>query len=468
MTQTTPEDRASRSSVGAPATHGRTRPPGPRENWLLGSAPAIRRDPLGFGLTMFQRYGNVVPARFLIWPQYMVFHPTDVKHVLQENHFNYSKDTYLFSLLRPVVGLGLFTNNGQSWLHQRRLIQPAFHRQHLATFATVMTSATTDLLADWHNAARQARPLDVAREMTWLTLRVVGQALFSVDLSDEADSVGQAFTALLTPLSAYLFNPIPPLSIPTPRNRHIQQSMRALDGVVHAIITARRDEGRNDLVTMLLAARDAETGAGMSDKQLRDEVMTLLIAGHETTANLLTWTWHLLAQHPEAEQRLHAELASVLGGRIPTVEDLPRLGYTRMVLEESLRLYPPAAGFNRKALADDEVGGYHVPANMLIWLSPHVTHRHPEFWDDPETFEPERFSPERAASRPHFAYFPFGGGPRQCIGNNFAMMEAQLVLATIAQRYRLRPVPGQRVEPQVLLALRPRNGLPMTLHERTA
>jgi cytochrome P450 len=415
---------------------------------------------------MFRRYGNVVSSRFLIWPQYMVFHPTDVKRVLQEHHQQYSKDTYLFKFLRPVVGLGLFTNDGASWLHQRRLIQPMFHRQHLATFASVMTSATTDLLEGWRTAAQQERALDVSREMMRLTLRVVGQSLFSADLSDEADVVGQAFTALLTPLSDYLFNPVPPLGVPTPRNRRIQRYIRELDTVVHEIITARRSAGQNDLVTMLLTARDAATGEGMSDKQVRDEVMTLLIAGHETTSNLLTWTWYLLAQHPEVERQLHDELARVLGGRIPTMDDLAQLTYTHMVLEESLRLYPPAVGFNRKALAEDEVGGYRVPANTLIWLSPHVTHRHPEFWDDSEAFDPERFTPERVAARPHFAYFPFGGGPRQCIGNHFAMMEAQLVLATIAQRYRLRLVPGHPVEPQVLLTMRPRDGLPMTLHPR--
>jgi cytochrome P450 len=204
----------------------------------------------------------------------------------------------------------------------------------------------------------------------------------------------------------------------------------------------------------------------MNDRQVRDEVMTLLLAGHETTSNALSWTWYLLSQHPDAESRLHAELEQVLGGRTPTVEDLPRLAYTRMVLEETLRLYPPAVGFNRKALADDEVGGYVVPANTLIWLSPYTTHRHPEFWEHPDVFDPERFSPERSAGRPHFAHFPFGGGPRLCIGSNFAMMEAQLILATTVQRYRLRLLPGYQVEPQVLLTMRPRNGLPMTFLER--
>jgi cytochrome P450 len=443
-------------------------PPGPRENWLLGSARTIQHDPLGFNMSMFQRYGNVVAVRFLIWPTYMIFHPQDVKHVLQENHRNYSKDTYLIHFLRPLLGQGLFTNDGQSWLHQRRLIQPAFHRKQLATFGTLMTSATESLLKRWKRAAAGNQTLDVAAEMMRLTLRIVGQALFSIDLSDETDTVGRAFTALMTPLMDYIYHPVPPLGFPTPRNRRIQHSISTLDGVVQAIITEHRRMGANkdDLLSTLLVARDEETGEQMNDRQVRDEVMTLLLAGHETTSNALSWTWYLLSQHPDAESCLHAELEQVLGGRTPTVEDLPRLTYTRMVLEETLRLYPPAVGFNRKAMADDEVGGYVVPAGTLIWLSPYTTHRHPDFWENPEVFDPERFSPERSAGRMHFAHFPFGGGPRQCIGNNFAMMEAQLVLATIAQRYHLRMVPGHQVEPQVLLSIRPRHGLPMTLLER--
>jgi cytochrome P450 len=224
-------------------------------------------------------------------------------------------------------------------------------------------------------------------------------------------------------------------------------------------------EGR-DLLSMLLLAQDEETGQGMNDRQVRDEVMTLLLAGHETTANTLTWTWYLLSQSPEIERRLHTELNEVLGGRVPTVEDLPALKYTRMILEEALRLYPPAPILSRKAIADDELQGYPIAANSMILISPYVTHRHPAFWEEPEQFDPERFRPERSAARPPYAYFPFGGGPRICIGNHFAMMEAQLILATVAQRYRLRLVPGHPVEPQVVVTLRPRYGLPMTIHAR--
>jgi cytochrome P450 len=466
MTQTTHSSEPIIKTNRVASLPRQKRPPGPRENWLLGSTRTIQRDPLGFTMSMFQRYGNIVAVRFLIWPTYMIFHPQDVKHVLQENHRNYSKDTYLIHFLRPLLGQGLFTNDGQSWLHQRRLMQPAFHRKQLATFGALMTGATESMLERWQNAAHD-QPLDVSTEMMRLTLRIVGQALFSIDLSNEADTVGQAFTALMTPFTDYIYNPVPPLNFPTPRNRRIQKSIRTLDGVVQDIITDRRQgDNKGDLLSMLLLARDEETGEGMNDRQVRDEVMTLLLAGHETTSNALTWTWYLLSQHPDAESRLHAELEQVLGGRLPKVEDLPRLPYTGMVLEEALRLYPPVVGFNRKAIADDEVGSYFVPANTLIWLSPYTTHHHPDFWENPEVFDPERFSPERSEGRPHFAHFPFGGGPRLCIGSNFAMMEAQLILATIAQRYRLRLVPGYHVEPQVLLTIRPRDGLLMMLLER--
>jgi len=241
--------------------------------------------------------------------------------------------------------------------------------------------------------------------------------------------------------------------------------------MVYSLINERHrqagdtNEEAVDLLSLLLSVRDEETGQGMNDKQVRDEVITLLVAGHETTSNLLTWTWYLLSQHPEVEQRVHAEVDKVLGGQLPAVEKLSELRYTHMVLEETLRLYPPAWIFSRKIIADDELGGYDIPKNGMILLSPYTTHRHPAFWEDPEEFDPERFTPERSAGRPHYAYFPFGGGPRMCIGSSFAMMEAQLILATIVQRYSLRLVPGHLVEPEALVTLRPKHGLPMLLQD---
>ncbi len=273
-------------------------------------------------------------------------------------------------------------------------------------------------------------------------------------------------TMLLAHVGDYVFHPFPPLSVPTPRNLRMQRTIHTLDQLVYRMIAERRsrETERDDLLSMLLSAQDEETGQGMNDRQVRDEVMTLLLAGHETTANTLTWTWYLLSQSPEVERRLHAELNEVLDGRVPTVADLPELKYTRMVIEEALRLYPPTPLLSRKAIAGDEVQGYPIAANSMIMISPYAVHRHPALWEEPERFDPERFTPERAAARSAYAYFPFGGGPRICIGNNFAMMEAQLILSTVAQRYQLRLIPGHPVEPQMVVTLRPRYGLPMTLH----
>jgi cytochrome P450 len=442
--------------------------PGPRGHLLFGNVRDIQRDPLGFGSTMSRQYGNVVRMRFFIWPAYLINHPDGVKHVLQENQQNYNKDLYPYKIFKPLLGRGLVTNDGKSWLHQRRLMQPAFHRKRLDAFGSLMTDATVTMLDQWQDFATRDQPLDIAAEMLRLTLRIVGQTLFNIDLSDETQIVGQAVTTVNKLLSDYIYAPFPPFNVPTSRNRRLQVSYRALDQVVHDIITHRRNQytDTGDLLSMLLLARDEETGQGMDDQQVRDEVITLLIAGHETVSTALTWTWYLLSQYPHVERQLHTELDNVLGGHLPKLEHLARLSYTRMVLEEALRLYPPAWIFGRKAIADDEIGGYAIPANSIIVLSPYITHRHPAFWGNPEVFDPERFIPKRSADRPHFAYFPFGGGPRVCIGNNFALMEMQLILATVAQRYKLRLVPGHPVEPEAFLSLRPRYGLPMTLHRR--
>jgi cytochrome P450 len=449
---------------------GSRKPPGPRSFSPLGSAPALARDSQRFAGEIWARYGDIVHFRLLLWPAFALYHPDHLKYVLQDNHRNYDKQFPLMKTVRPLFGNGLFTNDGESWLHQRRLMQPSFHHKRLAGFGTIMTEATLAMLERWQGTNSQ--PLEILQEMMRLTQRVVGLALFNLDLSNEVDTVGRTFTMLLPLLSKYTFMPFPPLWFPTPRNRRLQAGIETLNKVVYGLIAERRkrvaDPGMDtgDLLSMLLAARDEETGEGMSDQQLRDEVVTLLLAGHETTSLALAWTWYLLSQHPEVEQRLHAELETVLGGQTPTFDHLNDLPYTRMVIQETLRLYPPAFGVTRHARADDEIGGYRVPAHSMIFLTPYYTHRHPAFWEEPERFDPERFTPERSLDRPRFAYAPFGGGPRQCIGNTFALMEAQLVLATVAQRYRLRLIPGHPVEPQVIFTVRPRYGLPMTLHTR--
>jgi len=331
-----------------------------------------------------------------------------------------------------------------------------------------MTDAAVSLLDSWHVAAERKQPLEILAEMSSLTLDVTTRALFSADVSTDSDIIKQSMQSLLEHFN-YRFERFYtlPERFPTPRNRRFWNKVQAMDSVAYDIIAKRRQSGEDtgDLLSMLLAARDEDTGEGMTDKQLRDEVVTFLGAGTETTAVTLTWTWYLLSTHPEVDQKLRAELAEVLGGRTPTLDDIPKLPYTRRIIEEALRLYPPAWANSRTALEDDEIGGYHIPAKSMVALCPYVTQRDPAFWDNPEGFDPDRFLPERSVGRPRYAYVPFSGGPRQCIGNEFALMEAQLVLATIAQHYRLHLVPGYPVEPHPIFTLRPRYGVTMTLHE---
>jgi cytochrome P450 len=446
-------------------------PPGPDGHLLLGSAIPFQRDPLGYLLGLTQTYGDILRYRYFFWYSYLVNHPDYIGHILQENNRNYSKDIFSFRLLKVLVGEGLLTSDGDFWLKQRRMIQPAFHRRKIASFGEMMTESTNKMLARWASRSDPDSPFDLAEEMMALTLEIVGRALFDLNLRGEAESVGEAFTLANRIISELSFNPLAELLIrlPTPNTLRLRRAVDDLDRIVGEIISTRREGGAqgDDLLSMLLAMREGESGERMSDRQLRDEVMTLLLAGHETTALALTWTCYLLSEHPEVESELHAELDRVLGGRTPTIEDLPALTYTKMVIEESMRLYPPAWGFGRLVVERDEIGVYNIPANSIVFIIPYLTHRHPDFWERPEVFDPERFSQGRSQDRPRFAYFPFGGGPRQCIGKDFAMVEARLVLATMAQRYRLRLVPGHPVALEPLITLRPRHGMKMTMERRT-
>ncbi len=450
----------------AAVTTAARRAPGPPAWTTLLALRRIAADQLGTLMRLHAEYGDLVRLNLVAQDIYMLRHPDQVQHVLHDRHTNYNKDTFDYRMLKPVVGEGLLTSDGPLWLHQRRLMQPAFHRRRIAAFADLMTARTAAMLERWDALARRGTVVDVSTEMARLTLDIATRTLFGVELHDEAAAVGTAFTVLNTQVTEAFYSLL--AMIPGVRavaGRRARAAKRTLDAVVMGIIGRRRRQGdQGDLLSLLLAARDEDTGEGLSDQQLHDEVLTLLLAGHETTANLLSWTWYLLSTHPLAAARLRAELARVLSGRLPLMGDLPRLAYTRMVLDEALRLYPPAWIVSRAPIADDVIDGYAIPAGAVVTLSPYATHRHPEFWDNPEGFDPERFTPERVAARPRFAYFPFGGGPRQCIGNGFALQEAALVLATVAQRYRLDLVPGHAVVAQPLITLRPRGGLPMTVH----
>jgi cytochrome P450 len=449
---------------------GKSKFAGPKGNLFLGNMKDIQKDPLGFFMNLPLEYGDFTKFRFIFWTAYFVSSPSFIKYVLQENHRNYNKQNMDYRNLKPLIGEGLLTSDGDFWLRQRRLVQPAFHKMRIHAFGRLMTETTLELVERWEKPA-QPEPVDITMEMMRLTLSIVGKALFSRDLSEEAAIVGDAFSVANEEISLRFRSFMnPPSWVPTRRNRGFKLALKSLNKVVDEIITARRAEldkvgnrKDQDLLSMLLNAKDENSGEGMTDSQLRDEVMTLLLAGHETTANTLSWAWYLLSQNPQAEHRLHEELKHVLDGRTPTIDDLPRLEYTRAVIQETLRLYPPAWMISRKAIQEDEFNGYLIPAGAIIEISPFVTHRHPRYWTNPDHFIPERFHNNRLEKREPFAYFPFGGGPRLCIGRDFAMAEAQLVLATIASRYCLELVPGHPVEPEPLITLRPKYGLQMVI-----
>jgi cytochrome P450 len=444
-------------------------PPGPPITATPRVLSALRRDPLAFLTSLTRRHGEVVRLRLGLWDAYVVWQPDHVKHVLQDRHTIYMKGKPDYRVLKRILGEGLVTSDGAFWLRQRRLMQPAFHRSNIATFGAIMVDRTRALMKAWDESARLGKPVEITHEMRRLSLDVVTRALFGVNVHEQARALGRAFEILSEALvdhlySAWFFLFLLPI-FPTPTNLRARAALRTLDRIIGSIVARRRAqmaETDEDVLSLLLQARDDEDGGGgMDDRQIRDELMTLLLAGHETTAMALSWTWYLLDRHPDVAERLRAEIVTAVGDRDPSVDDLPRLGYVTRVLEESMRLYPPAWIITRTAREPDEIGGYRVPPGTIVILSPFLTHRAPEVWPDPERFDPDRFTAEQSEGRPRFAYFPFAGGPRQCIGSDFAMTEATLVVATIARRYRLELVAPRRVVPQPVITIRPRGGLLM-------
>jgi cytochrome P450 len=452
------EDPARTNARGA---LDRREPPGPRGHFLFGNGRELTTDPLNFIVRTQRDYGDFVRLRFPFVRAYMAAHPEDIKHVLQVNRDNYTKNNIDYRLLKGGLGEGLLTSEGPHWRNQRRLIQPIFLRERIAAFVPLMQQAAHHLADQWKSRAERGAPFDVATEMTAVTLAIVSRALLSTDIEEHTGIIGESLTTMNEAMAQAGLGALLPW-LPTRANRRIRAAKRTLDTVIWQIIAQRRRNNGseyNDLLSVLLNACDEQTGQGLSDVQIRDELATFLLAGHETTANALSWTWYLLAQNPGAERKLYRELAEMLGGGAPSADELPNLTYTKMVVDETLRLYPPAWAISRSNIADDEIAGYSIRRGSLIYMSQYVTHRHPAFWEDPERFDPERFAPERCAARPKYAYFPFGGGPRACIGSLFALTEAAIILGTIAQRYRLRLVPGHRVETYPLITLRPRYGI---------
>jgi cytochrome P450 len=424
------------------------------------------RDPLAFLTDLAQRYGDIARVPLGAETLYLFNHPDLIREVLVTQHRNFHKGRGL-ERARMLLGTGLLTSEDEFHLRQRRLAQPAFHRQRVAAYGATMAAYAAARRDRW----RAGAVIDAHREMMALTLAIVGKTLFDADVEHEAAEIGEA---LATTFEAFQFGFLLPFGellerLPLPATLRFKKARARLDATIYRLIEERRRSGADhgDLLSMLLLAQDTEgDGGGMTDLQLRDEAMTLFLAGHETTANALTWTWYLLSQHPAVEARLHAEVDAALGGRLPAADDLGALPYTRMVLAESMRLYPPAWILGRRAVAPFEAGGYEIPTRSIVLMSQFVTHRDARWFPDPEQFDPERFTPDRQAQRPKFAYFPFGGGPRVCIGEQFAWMEGVLVLATIAQRWRLSLVPGHPVALQPIITLRPKFGMRMTVTPR--
>lgn len=446
-------------------------PPGPVGLPLLGQIHEVWRDPLTMFMQASRRFGDTFTLRFGPYRFVALHRPEDIRHVYVKNADNYVKSPTYRGLER-VLGKGLVTSEGEFWRRQRKLANPAFHRKRLAGFADAMVRCTEQLCDDWTNDA-VGRELDVAEAMMGLTFRIVGHTLFSTELGGATDRVGQAMTVAndyANKLGESLVSL--PAWTPTPDNVRFWRAKSTLDELVIGMIEARRREmettgvAGHDLMAMLMEATD-ETGAErMSDEQLRDEVLTLVAAGHETTANALSWTFMLLSQHPDVARRLRAELDAVLGDRSPTIDDLPQLSFTEWVVKESMRLYPPVWIIERQALGTDEIGPWSYGPGTVVATCMYAAHRNPELWPNPEGFDPDRFSPERSEGRPRYAYMPFGAGPRSCIGNHFAMMEAVLVVATLAQRFELELEPGHRVRLDPGVTLRPAGGLPMRVRAR--
>src|SRR5215210_5922718 len=441
----------------------RAEAPGPKGFWPVGHVVQFRRNPLALLTRVAREYGDV--ARFLAATQtvYLLNHPDYIKDVLVTHHARFKKGRALQRAKR-LLGEGLLTSEGEFWRRQRRLAQPAFHRRRIAAYGEVIAAFAERSLEAW----RDGQTIDVHEEMMHLTLEIVAKCLFDADVGARATDVGRAMKVALEDFSSQRRLIRIPKSIPTPHNIRFEMAARRLDEVVGTIIEDRRksEEDWGDLLSMLMLAED-ESGERMTDKQLRDEVMTLFLAVHETTANALSWTFWLLSLNPKVEHELVEELESVLGGRSPTIADLPDLPYAERIIKESMRLYPPAWVVGREATAECEVGGYQMAAGTTALMSQWVMHRDPRYHEDPQRFDPDRWIAGYEEVLPRFAYFPFGGGPRQCIGASFAMTEVRLILATVAQRFEMELAPGQRVEPYPSITLRPKKGIRMTLVERS-
>jgi cytochrome P450 len=434
---------------------------------LLGHLGAFRQRPLESLSTWWRQHGDAL--RFRLGPKtfYLFSHPDLAEEILVKQSDRFVK---VYNPEKPhglalVLGNGLVTSSGEVWKRHRRIIQPIFHRSRMAAMADRMAQVGEQRVAAWKG--REGNTIDIAAEMMQLALEVISQTMFTTSMTQHIDRISHALQVSIKYAFDSFSNPLsPPLWVPTARNREFRSVMQFMDGLMYGLLAERRQSGahHDDLLDLLLQARDEETGEGLTDQELRDEALTIFAAGHETTANALAWTWYLLATHPEANARFHEEVDRVLQGRTPNAEDLEHLPYTRAIFEESLRLYPPAPAVHRKAVTSTTVGGLPLPEGAFVLVGTYNLHRHPTFWSSPEQFQPERWlDAERPRSR--YAYMPFGAGPRTCVGLHFALVEGPLLLALIGRRYDLR-LAQERVEPQLMVTLRPKGGMRMMIQPR--
>jgi cytochrome P450 len=437
--------------------------PGPHGYPILGVMPEMISDMLGLFTNTAREYGGIAQFKLLNKNYLLVTNPDYVKYILQDNYKNYIRGRSV-ETGRVLLGNGLPLIDGDFWLRERRILQPAFHHERLGKLANVVTNVIDIFMQDWEEKSRGNQTLDLDDEMMRLTLTVIIKSMFSAKIDDKIQSLSHAFNVaskFMLWRSQQMW--APPLSVPIPRNVKYNRALKVLNDTIYPLVADRRKNPKDDLLGMMLEMRDVDTNEGMSDRQARDEIVTIFFAGHETTAATLSWAFYLLSQHPEIEERVRAEVEDVLNGRRPAFADLPRFVYLQQVINEVLRLYPAAYLFAREAVVDDQLDGYPIPANTLIFISPFVTHRDPKYWPDPERFDPDRFTPEQVASRPRHVYYPFGEGPHLCIGNNFALMEMQLILVMTLQRFRLRFVPNHPIVFKPEATLRPKYGMKITI-----
>ncbi|MDH5555816.1 MAG: cytochrome P450 [Alphaproteobacteria bacterium] len=449
--------------VAYPPRHAK---PGPRGAPIVGVAHELRKDPLNYFVGLMRTYGEFVHFKIGMAPIIMLNSPDAIKHVLQDKFEDYPKSRF-YRTFKPILGRSMFTSSGETWLSQRRTATPCFGGARFEIMAERIVAATDKMLDRWDGLDRKGEPVEIVHEMMRLTLDGVTQALLEMDFIENYDELHEALTVILHETERRIWAVVPPPEwfalLTRPRYR---RAIKTIDRIIRGIIDERRRNPRNSdgLLSTLIEAHDRE-GSG-DESLLKDQVVAMIATGHESTACALAWAFYTITQHGDVRDRVYEEVDRVLGGRDPRAADLPSLQYTGMVFEESMRLYPPVWTISRVATRDDEIAGVKIPKGTTVMLSPYAMHRNPEFWPEPEKFDPERFHPDEVAKRPRHAYFPFGGGPRVCLGNRFAMMEAKIMIAKVIQRYRLSVLPGQDIVAEPMITLRPRDGIAMALERR--